>query len=186
MTADAPTLFRPDAGAYIRRLTRRGLLRYVWIPLIVTGICTVLAFQDLRFAYLGLIFALIVYPMALSLVWMAYGARRSTALLTRPQRWHRTPDSRKVVVEFYPFAALEVPEKAEDENDATAEEPVWEPVAKLTFTLDEVTDIDTGSAGVAFWLGKGRADGVRLLTAPADAVPPDVTDELNKMLTFKV
>lgn len=170
------TLFRPDAARYIGLLTRRAIVRNIWIALLVLGGCGVAALSDLRFAFVGIIFALIVYPMVLVMVWLTHGARPATALLTRPQRWERRSDG-AIVITFYPFTAME--------SDDTAEAP---PLAAgtLTFTPDEVTAIDAGAFTVAIWLRKGRADGVRLLTAPADALPPGTIDLLNKMTTFKV
>ena len=71
------------------------------------------------------------------------------------------------------------------ESDEAAEASL-RAAGTLTFTPGEVTAIDAGGRAVAIWLRKGRADGVRLLTAPADALPPGTIDLLNKMTTFKV
>ncbi|MBO4978100.1 MAG: hypothetical protein J6C67_05225 [Muribaculaceae bacterium] len=170
------TLFRPDAARYIGLLTRRAIVRNIWIALLVLGGCGVAALSDLRFAFVGIIFALIVYPMVLVMVWLTHGARPATALLTRPQRWARRSDG-AIVITFYPFTAMESDEAAEASLRAAG---------TLTFTPGEVTAIDAGGRAVAIWLRKGRADGVRLLTAPADALPPGTIDLLNKMTTFKV
>lgn len=171
-------MFRPDAGAYIGRLTRRVLMRWAWLPLSAVAICAIAATADMRFAYLGLIIALIVYPMALAMVWMAQGAHTATAMLTRPQRWRRCGDNARIIeIELYQFAA-------EEDDIVDDEEP--QPVAVMTVGLDEVKRIDAGADTVALWLRRGRSDGVRLLLAPKTALPDGMLDELNNLLTFKV
>ncbi len=171
-------MFRPVAGAYIGRLTRRALLRHAWLPIVVVAVCALAATADMRFAYLGLIFALIVYPMALVMVWMSQGASPATAMLTRPQRWSRNADNPDIIeISLYPFAA----ENPEDTRDETLQ-----PVATVMIPLGEVSGMDCGTDTVALWLRKGRADGVRLLLAPKTALPDGLLEQLNNLPTFKV
>lgn len=79
--------FTPGAAPYASLLARRLLIRYLPGLLAVLCIPAIWAFFDSRMIYVCLITLFIIYPMIMSLAWLAAVAKPEVTLCSRPQRW---------------------------------------------------------------------------------------------------
>lgn len=78
-------LYTVPIAAYIKEEAGRRLAALWWIPAVAALALAIAGAFDSRYIYLCLMVVLIVYPMALSLCWLAIAARPEMSILTRPQ-----------------------------------------------------------------------------------------------------
>ena len=100
MTAEATTetpRFSVGAAAYVKAAARRRLWRIIWLPAILLVAAAIAGAYDSRWWYVGLMLLFIVYPMVLSLTWLAMAAHPSMRWLLRPQQWSVSPGGIDIV-----------------------------------------------------------------------------------------
>jgi len=108
MQEDSP-IYSVAASAYVSAEARRCLAKWWWAFLVPPVALAIAGAYDISFFYLCLMVSLIVYHMALSMMWMILACKPWMRLLTRPQ--HIVSDGRSATVFFHSFPAGE---KSED------------------------------------------------------------------------
>ncbi len=71
MQEDSP-IYSVAASAYVSAEARRCLAKWWWAVLVPPVALAIAGAYDIRFFYLCLMVSLIVYPMALSMMWMPW------------------------------------------------------------------------------------------------------------------
>lgn len=128
---DTTPVFSVPTRFYVRALVRRFLKRWLWCAVGIAVLLACLAVRDVRFAYLLLMLVFVVYPMAMSLVWLSITGRRAFTLLSRPQRWTFSDEaSAALTVEFFAFGT-------------EADEP-GTPVESLALAESDIRGIERG------------------------------------------
>lgn len=84
---EATQIYRIPASAYVRAEASRHLSRWWWALAIPVAGCAIAGIYDLRFLYLALMLSLVVYPMLLSLCWMALATKPWMQWVLRPQTY---------------------------------------------------------------------------------------------------
>ncbi|MDE6612361.1 MAG: hypothetical protein K2K22_07345 [Muribaculaceae bacterium] len=84
MPVSTPT-YSVAASAYVNAEARRFLVRWWWLLLPAPLALAIAGASGVRYLYLCLMLTLIVYPMALSFMWITLACRPAMAMLTRPQ-----------------------------------------------------------------------------------------------------
>lgn len=124
--------FTVRATDYVNAVARRRLWSIAWLPALLIASAAIVGAYDTRFLYVALMLLFIVYPMVLSLTWLAMAAHSSMRWLLRPQTWTFGPDGNLTIV-FYTWPSP-------DDDDKDAAEP--EAVGQITLdaaALEEAT-----------------------------------------------
>ncbi|MCM1066475.1 MAG: hypothetical protein NC418_02755 [Muribaculaceae bacterium] len=102
MATPTSGLYSVAISAYIKAEARHRLAGLWWIPAVAALSLAIAGTFDSRYLYLCLMVVLIVYPMVLSLSWLAIAARPCMSILTRPQHIEQLPDG-NIKVCFHAF-----------------------------------------------------------------------------------
>jgi len=127
------------AAVYARRYAALGLT-IAALPLL----CAIVAgFSDIRWWLIALMCLLIVYPMVLTMAWLALMARPAMSMRLRPQVWHFLPGG-GFAVDF-----LRCARNGEDNSYAP------EIAASLTISSNEITKAAVSGRFYALYLRQG-------------------------------
>ncbi|MBD5232549.1 MAG: hypothetical protein HDS65_00050 [Bacteroidales bacterium] len=151
--------FTPGAERYVKAEAMRRLSRVWWLAALVIAATAVACCNDSRYFFLGLMLLFIVYPMAVSFMWMILAGNKAVVLFSRPQEWSFTDDGAEV--RFYPY-------KADEDTPPVA--TVQIPFARIISTEDK-----------GKWLlirAKELPHNFPFLLIPADSVPAKAYDQL--------
>lgn len=149
--ADRSEIFTIGIHRYVRATTRRLILRHMWLPAAVLAALSAAGFNDSRFWYLALIILFIIYPMAVSMMWISLAAKPELTALSRPQRWSFGSDS--LTIDVYPF-----------EYDTTTE-----CAGTFTVPFDKIRTVETGRITTVY-LEDGTLP-YPFLLIPSDLIP---------------
>lgn len=148
--------FTPGAAVYASTLARRLLIRFLPALLAVICIPAVWAFFDIRMLYLCLMLIFIIYPMIMSMAWIAVVAKPHVAMCARPQSWRFDGDY--VAVSFLAYDGETV-------------------VKCLRF---EWKDVDVEFSAKRYIIDRRNAgDDIATLILPADLVPDNISIKLS-------
>lgn len=125
-------VFSIPAQEYVKATARRRLGAAAWLPALLLAAAVPAGFADSRWWYVGLMAALIIYPMALSMAWFALVGHQSMELLLRPQRW--TLSDGTLTVEFMHYLTAK--------GDSAPSEPTVK--ASLSFPAAILDDAEHG------------------------------------------
>lgn len=143
-------VFACPAALYVRQAAGQRLRKWLVPALAVLAALAVAACYDIRFAYLLLMAALIVYPMALTFAWIVLTGSKAFTLATRPQRWIMGGTAREAVtVEYFRF-------------DCDRENP-GRPVEKVAIAADQIEGI---SRSKGYTVVRTRSKATPLLIIP--------------------
>ncbi len=149
-------VFSVPARVYARALGLRLLRRWAWLPALATLGLLGLSFRDVRFAYVLLMTLFVVYPMLLTLGWLAITGKRHFVRAMRPQRWtFGSGDSPALAVEFFRFQT--------DDSDE-----IGEAVENFACNAEAIERIDRSKGYTYVWL---RDTGTPLLIIPTELTP---------------
>ena len=145
--------FRVEAAVYVKTAARRRLWSVVWLPALLLAAAAVAGCFDSRFWFLGLLLLLIIYPMALSLTWLAYVARPEMRWLLRPQELTIDPDG--ATVGFYGY-----------DEDAPLE-------SSLHLAQGDIREGESTGKYTAIFLTE-NSFGINFLLVPTEKLPAEV------------
>ncbi len=144
--------FTPGAAPYAKLATVRLLWRMAWLPAAAIVAAALAGFADSRYWYLGLMLVFIVYPGALSMVWISFAGKHAVATLSRPQEWEFGSDA--LTMRFYPF-----------ENDEDTE-----PVSVLSVPYSALHSLERSGQWLVVESREGF-QGFPFALIPADSFP---------------
>lgn len=151
-------------AAIVRPNALQIIKRWGWVVAVAIAVPGILAFSDLRFAFVAVILAFAVWPMLLAFAWFSLLARPEVATLSRPQRW--TYSSGRCRVEFFPFG---------DHEHGPEEFP---PVAAVEFSPGDIAGFSSGGPNVVVKLEAGQNHTVPYLVVPKEYFPPNLEKDI--------
>lgn len=120
--------FAISSQTHMRSIAAAWLSARLWWMLLPVAVICAAAFYDVRFVYVLVIVGLIVYPMALCIVWINYAFSPATRRAIAKKRVTVMPDG--LLVEFIPLS--------EEYKAMTPYEIHWTDVHKAANTSDGI------------------------------------------------
>ena len=148
--------YKCDPARVMRGIAFSWLTRHLAAVVMPLAALVVASCYDTRFIYVTLILVLIVFPMAMTMVWLKEGLAPETVRLSEPQRL--VADDRGLTVEYL----------GRDEDSPSRFAPDF-------FDWGEFRGISRSSRAVTFQFARKRRPG---LVVPTEAFAPEVWEKV--------